>query len=207
MMKSFCIVTISCLAIWSPIFTNSQSIFSANVTSSNISDTITTYSLATATSYCHEIPNCQMFEGHCCQRIDGLFHDCCTDDTNSIMTHNRGYQNTTIASSTIDKNSTVILSTIDDDRHHSSSIVVSKDHRRVLNGPIWRLIRSKCIFNRPCRALGLRGDCCPTSDGIYLNCCKHKPTTCSSYRACTNLTGNCCPTDTGVFLNCCNQIN
>jgi hypothetical protein len=84
-----------------------------------------------------------------------------------------------------------------------------------------------CSSNPTCVASGnsLEGDCCPTTEGVFLDCCdddgdgrvhskKHDTVhdtdttaaSCSTNAACTDLglTGSCCPTPEGVILNCCN---
>ena len=56
----------------------------------------------------------------------------------------------------------------------------------------------------------LSGDCCPTTTGIYLDCCNWEPPTaesdiskCSANPGCSNLAGDCCPTVSGQYLYCC----
>eukprot|EP00980_Cylindrotheca_fusiformis_P019872 scaffold6992_cov102-Cylindrotheca_fusiformis.AAC.4 len=63
-----------------------------------------------------------------------------------------------------------------------------------------------CSVNPGCGALV--GDCCPTPQGVQLDCCGGGPVvsaSCSSNSACDalGLTGTCCPTPAGVFLDCC----
>jgi hypothetical protein len=85
----------------------------------------------------------------------------------------------------------------------------SKPHRR----------RYECSAHKACVAAGLTlGDCCPTLDGVFLDCCATKTTTmapssaptsteakCSAYSSCVDLglSGDCCPTMEGVTLDCC----
>ena len=71
---------------------------------------------------------------------------------------------------------------------------IGEEHNR-------QLLNSACSANPSCA--GLAGNCCPTSDNVYLDCCPKR--TCSSYSACSGLSGNCCPTDSGVTLACCSQ--
>merc|ERR1712071_289012 len=71
---------------------------------------------------------------------------------------------------------------------------------------------------------GLTGDCCPTVDGVLLDCCSSEleiehfqvmeesfdaraDGRCDSNWRCQDagLTGNCCPTDGGVMLDCCSH--
>jgi hypothetical protein len=88
-----------------------------------------------------------------------------------------------------------------------------------------------CAVHRACVKLGLTGDCCPTSGGVYLGCCDSEnqpdktatnslptPATtpapgtsksqqCVDNKACADLglTGNCCPSDGGADLGCCDS--
>ena len=67
---------------------------------------------------------------------------------------------------------------------------------------------AQCSAHEACAALGLRGDCCPTTRGISLGCCDQLPPSnadCSAHEACAalGLGGNCCPTIDGVTLDCC----
>lgn len=66
---------------------------------------------------------------------------------------------------------------------------------------------SQCSAYAACD--GLIGDCCPTIDGTYLDCCDSPVDTdermCSANENCTALEGNCCPTDFGQTLDCCNS--
>lgn len=57
-----------------------------------------------------------------------------------------------------------------------------------------------CEKHSMCEGLGLEGECCPTADGVYLDCCQRE---CSTRSACAELDGNCCPTDDGTMLDCC----
>lgn len=65
--------------------------------------------------------------------------------------------------------------------------------------------KAKCSANVACAAKKLAGDCCPTTSGVNLDCCKVKSARCSDNTACKNLglQGNCCPTKDGVLLDCC----
>eukprot|EP00522_Entomoneis_paludosa_P010607 CAMPEP_0172453486 /NCGR_PEP_ID=MMETSP1065-20121228/10779_1 /TAXON_ID=265537 /ORGANISM="Amphiprora paludosa, Strain CCMP125" /LENGTH=233 /DNA_ID=CAMNT_0013205669 /DNA_START=121 /DNA_END=822 /DNA_ORIENTATION=+ len=62
----------------------------------------------------------------------------------------------------------------------------------------------KCMDNPVCGGLGLVGECCPTQDGVFLDCCDPAPQ-CAHNPACNalGLAGDCCPTIDGVFLACC----
>ena len=67
---------------------------------------------------------------------------------------------------------------------------------------------ASCSAAPICNSNGLTGDCCPTNDGTYLNCCAEKPFgSCSSNLACRDLglRGECCPTQHGHFLDCCSH--
>jgi hypothetical protein len=89
---------------------------------------------------------------------------------------------------------------------------------------------AQCSANLACANLGLRGECCPTSIGIQLDCCDQAalstptpptlnssttesnrttplPAECSAHADCASLglDGDCCPTSTGVQLDCCDQ--
>jgi beta-glucanase (GH16 family) len=60
-----------------------------------------------------------------------------------------------------------------------------------------------CATNPKCS--GLDGTCCPTPDGVFLECCDQRPENCVIHPQCAGLglTGQCCPTVDGVFLDCC----
>jgi hypothetical protein len=164
------------------------------VPASENNNTIIVTTKLTSKSKCLEIHSSPMSDDHCCPTPDGIFLDCCVTDTKSTDTgslYEQGILNSTFDFMMEDNSSTSALV-------HSSSHV-----SRRATGPIWRSIRSQCIFQLRCLLLGLSGACCPTVSGQYLDCCRHKPKTCSSYRACGNLTGDCCPTTSGVFLECC----
>eukprot|EP00980_Cylindrotheca_fusiformis_P021423 scaffold8288_cov129-Cylindrotheca_fusiformis.AAC.1 len=87
-------------------------------------------------------------------------------------------------------------------------------------------IEAACANNPICAALGLNGECCPTSTGVTLDCCESSPVLaptaapvpnstispvaqypaqCSSNPMCANLglEGECCPTTSGLILDCC----
>lgn len=55
-----------------------------------------------------------------------------------------------------------------------------------------------CSSHSACSELD--GDCCPTAEGVFLDCCYQ---TCAAHSQCSDLEGNCCPTDDGVVLDCC----
>ncbi|CAB9503831.1 expressed unknown protein [Seminavis robusta] len=57
-----------------------------------------------------------------------------------------------------------------------------------------------CSKNVVCRAEGLDGACCPTVDGVYLDCCERR---CYENLRCDGLQGDCCPTKEGDYLDCC----
>ncbi|CAM9500223.1 unnamed protein product [Chrysoparadoxa australica] len=63
---------------------------------------------------------------------------------------------------------------------------------------------SRCENNAQCYALGVRGQCCPTDNGIMLGCCATSPAACASNPACANahIQGDCCPTKAGDYLRC-----
>ena len=62
----------------------------------------------------------------------------------------------------------------------------------------------QCSAHAACS--GLIGNCCPTIDGQFLDCCESVTVetipVCSEYEACNalGLTGVCCPTEEGVYL-------
>jgi beta-glucanase (GH16 family) len=60
-----------------------------------------------------------------------------------------------------------------------------------------------CVTNPKCS--GLDGTCCPTPDGVFLDCCDKRPEHCGIHPQCDalGLKGQCCPTVDGVFLDCC----
>jgi len=62
-----------------------------------------------------------------------------------------------------------------------------------------------CSANSLCT--NLEGDCCPTDELVFLNCCDNTRDSCASHPKCemANLTGDCCPTTDGVFLDCCEK--
>jgi hypothetical protein len=67
--------------------------------------------------------------------------------------------------------------------------------------------RYKCSLKPACAALGLSGDCCPTTDdGVFLDCCDNDSNLCQVNPVCNalGLEGSCCPTSDGVTLDCCN---
>jgi hypothetical protein len=61
---------------------------------------------------------------------------------------------------------------------------------------------ASCSNHPVCSELALTGDCCPTSTGIFLECCV---TSCSAHPKCAalGLTGECCPTIRSKTLDCC----
>ena len=60
----------------------------------------------------------------------------------------------------------------------------------------------KCEDNHVCAEMGLEGACCPTIDGLFLDCCNRE---CSAHSECSELAGNCCPTIDNVDLECCDH--
>jgi len=77
-----------------------------------------------------------------------------------------------------------------------------------------------CDAHPACQSAGLKGACCPTSDGVTLGCCG-SPTppappppppppspSCDAHPACkaAGLAGDCCPTSDGVTLGCCSSL-
>lgn len=70
-----------------------------------------------------------------------------------------------------------------------------------------------CQRNSACAALGLDGLCCPTKDGITLDCCTEsipiaKECSADTNPVCKNLglVDDCCPTKDDVFLDCCGEF-
>ena len=59
-----------------------------------------------------------------------------------------------------------------------------------------------CGVNPVCAAMGLEGACCPTADGVMLDCCNRG---CEVHDACSGLAESCCPTPDGVELECCDH--
>lgn len=121
----------------------------------------------------------------------------------------------------------------DDKKQHIEGHIQRSGPRRRLgttsSHPIPRR-RFECAAQPACVALGLTtGSCCPTSDGIVLDCCRSRQallsnTTntitktnatnaplvvpnakCSTHSKCKalNLKGDCCPSAQGVTLECC----
>ena len=73
-----------------------------------------------------------------------------------------------------------------------------------------KIINAQCSAHKKCKKL--TGDCCPTTDGTYLDCCPYnKPVNpdaqCSKHYQCKKegLTGPCCPTSNGSYLDCCDN--
>lgn len=80
---------------------------------------------------------------------------------------------------------------------------------------------ASCAAHPACS--GLEGDCCPTTDGVQLDCCSahleeadelsdypvydYDYSDCNENYRCVEigLTGKCCPTTGGVFLDCCSH--
>lgn len=96
------------------------------------------------------------------------------------------------------------------------SLVLLQQHLFVTAG-------RSCASTPKCNSLGLKGDCCPTPQNVFLECCGPKPVTpvapkpspvsppvkmrrrCANNPACRKLglKGQCCPTPKGVVLKCC----
>jgi len=72
----------------------------------------------------------------------------------------------------------------------------------VLAQPSFGKYPSRCAAHSKCK--NLTGTCCPTVDGVFLDCCDAQ---CSMYPKCANLSGDCCPTKDHVILDCCNSSN
>mmetsp|Transcript_24536 Transcript_24536/g.57999 ORF Transcript_24536/g.57999 Transcript_24536/m.57999 type:complete len:747 (+) Transcript_24536:118-2358(+) len=67
---------------------------------------------------------------------------------------------------------------------------------------------SSCSLYPKCVEEGLTGECCPTDNGMKLDCCfdnEPKSSSCSAHPQCVELglKGECCPTDDGKKLECC----
>ena len=62
---------------------------------------------------------------------------------------------------------------------------------------------SECQLHPNCDNLGLIGNCCPTTSGIMLGCCKAVKCQMNQGCAALGLNGDCCPTHFGVMLGCC----
>lgn len=84
------------------------------------------------------------------------------------------------------------------------------DFERTVIDSARRLVyQASCAANKACvNAHGdpLAGDCCPTSQGVFLDCCPNPQ--CDQFPACIGndgkpLLGDCCPTSDGVVLDCC----
>jgi hypothetical protein len=74
---------------------------------------------------------------------------------------------------------------------------------------------ASCKVHPQCATLGLTGElyhsstmqrpgqCCPTVDGVFLDCCKARA--CAVHPACAalGLGDDCCSTRDGIFLDCC----
>ena len=85
----------------------------------------------------------------------------------------------------------------------ASSIISSSSDERVL-----QIARgASCSANAVCADLKLSGSCCPTADGVFLECCLTPPLAedalCSSNPMCQVLAGYCCPTNDFDYLECC----
>lgn len=94
------------------------------------------------------------------------------------------------------------------------------------NHHVSAMSQSMCFQNSQCQNLGLQGECCPTTAGVYLGCCsrptlaKNDPkstmqsarddqssSSCASNPSCyfLGLLGDCCPTAKGIQLSCCHS--
>eukprot|EP00980_Cylindrotheca_fusiformis_P018056 scaffold5780_cov102-Cylindrotheca_fusiformis.AAC.3 len=74
--------------------------------------------------------------------------------------------------------------------------------------PVAPAVQAQCASNSVCASLGLEGQCCPTTEGVTLDCCNPPvQAQCESNPVCASLglEGQCCPTTDGVTLDCCNQ--
>jgi hypothetical protein len=60
-----------------------------------------------------------------------------------------------------------------------------------------------CLTNPMCAARNLTGACCPSPDGVMLDCCDLGFAQCKAHPDCAHLANDCCPTKSGVFLDCC----
>src|SRR5210317_2135427 len=64
-----------------------------------------------------------------------------------------------------------------------------------------------CASNPTCNLLGLTGVCCPTIEGVFLDCCDeflssdNPAPECSAHAACSGLAGECCPTQVRIVTS------
>ena len=71
---------------------------------------------------------------------------------------------------------------------------------------------TSCEQRNACDALGLTGQCCPTTDGWTLDCCTPSDQTvevqCKGNPVCAEmgLADACCPTRDGLYLDCCASV-
>jgi len=80
----------------------------------------------------------------------------------------------------------------------SNAIRGTADFERMLQSDLG----TTCGANPVCAKLGLEGECCPSADGQYLDCCNRS---CQRHAECNSLAENCCPTLDGVELDCCDH--
>ena len=79
---------------------------------------------------------------------------------------------------------------------------------------------SECVDHKKCNESGLYGLCCPTADGVDLECCGKaglvvkngiqreyhtQEAACSAHEKCAGLSNDCCPNVEGLFLDCCSN--
>jgi hypothetical protein len=82
------------------------------------------------------------------------------------------------------------------------------DHPTSRELPPWeRIFGSTCKANPSCAKLNLKGECCPTTTGQYLECCRRSVSSskCEYNKRCDarGLEGECCPSSNGQYLDCC----
>lgn len=153
-----------------------------------------------ASAMCTAHPVCDALglEGQCCPTTDGLNLDCCNQasrcSANSACAHLEGECCPTADGVILD---CCLSNSAGPEERNVDTASVPKSTRQ------WGGLRT-CSSNPVCNALGLEGDCCPSSDGVFLDCCA-ADASCSAHSACTELEGDCCPTPEGVLLDCCNQ--
>jgi len=153
-------------------------------------------------SYCSALG----LQGECCPTAptDGSepkFLDCC--DVNNPPTLSPSDEPSSIPSLPVDDASTT------DVGGEGSSPTVPE------NIGVSSTLDAQCSAHQQCQETDppLVGDCCPTADGEYLDCCLmdfedvEPQALCENNGQCSDLVGICCPTAIDVYLDCCPQVD
>lgn len=153
---------------------------------------------------------CKPLTGFCCPTSQGVYLSCCPK-TKRYLSHQQEQEQSLDQplSTTEDEKSNIEVQHQQQDVQNETPIRREIDiNNRILS----KVVDAKCSSTPTCSKL--TGNCCPTSAGKYLDCCKSSTTTkanpkkssnrsCSANSKCKKFTGNCCPTNAGVYLSCC----